>query len=76
MLKNKIKYLLCAALCLALFAGISIYAVHMKNMKVNADETKRKKLFRVELLITMPSFRKKKEMERQRRKSEQRKTLF
>ena len=38
MLKNKIKYLLCAVLCLALFAGISIYAVHMKNMKVNADE--------------------------------------
>ena len=38
MLKNKIKYLLCAALCLVLFAGISIYAVHMKNMKVNADE--------------------------------------
>ena len=38
MLKNKIKYLLSAALCLAIFAGISIYAVHMKDMIVNADE--------------------------------------
>ena len=44
MLKNKIKYLLCAALCLALFAGISIYAVHMKNMKVNADETEKEEV--------------------------------
>lgn len=44
MLKNKIKYLLSAALCLALFAGISIYAVHMKDMKVNADETEKEEV--------------------------------